>query len=63
MNIVINGRICSVADNDVMLIDVIRNGGLTGTKLVCGGGVCGACTVLLDGKPVSCPRKQRATVG
>ena len=52
MNIVINGRICSVADNDVMLIDVIRNGGLTGTKLVCGGGVCGACTVLLDGKPV-----------
>ena len=52
MNIVINGKICSVADDDVMLIDVIRNGGLTGTKLVCGGGVCGACTVLLDGKPV-----------
>src|SRR5215471_14662284 len=52
MNLVINGKICSVADDDVMLIDVIRNGGLTGTKLVCGGGVCGACTVLLDGKPV-----------
>ena len=52
MNIVINGKICSVADDDAMLIDVIRNGGLTGTKLVCGGGVCGACTVLLDGKPV-----------
>ena len=52
MNIAINGKICSVADDDVMLIDVIRNGGLTGTKLVCGGGVCGACTVLLDGKPV-----------
>jgi aerobic-type carbon monoxide dehydrogenase small subunit (CoxS/CutS family) len=53
MNIVINGETCTVADDDAMLIDVVRNGGLTGTKLVCGSGVCGACTVLLDGKPVA----------
>ena len=52
MNIVLNGKVCPVVDDDAMLIDVVRSGGLTGTKLVCGSGVCGACTVLLDGKPV-----------
>ena len=64
MNIVINGKVCTVVDDDAMLIDVVRSGGLTGTKLVCGSGVCGACTVLLDGKPVvsfSCPPRPRAT--
>jgi xanthine dehydrogenase YagR molybdenum-binding subunit len=41
-------------DVDASLIDVIRDGeGLTGTKHVCGAGVCGACTVLLDGAPVA----------
>jgi xanthine dehydrogenase YagR molybdenum-binding subunit len=52
MNIVLNGKVCPVVDDDAMLIDVVRSSGLTGTKLVCGSGVCGACTVLLDGKPV-----------
>ena len=35
------------------LVDVIREDcGLTGTHIGCEHGVCGACTVLLDGQPV-----------
>ena len=35
------------------LVDVIRDDcGLTGTHIGCEHGVCGACTVLLDGEPV-----------
>jgi len=46
------GHVLDVAVN-ATLLDVLRDQlGLTGTKYSCGIGECGACTVLLDGKPV-----------
>ncbi len=38
---------------DVLLVDLIRDHGLTGTKEACGVGVCGLCTVLVNDLPVS----------
>src|ERR1041385_7711316 len=42
------------APSQRLLVDTLRYDlGLTGTKLGCGVGVCGICTVLVDGRTVS----------
>ncbi len=50
----INGeRRVSIGDPMTPLVDVLRDEFfLTGAKVVCREGFCGACMVLLDGKPV-----------
>jgi xanthine dehydrogenase YagR molybdenum-binding subunit len=65
-SVTINGRPATLPDDpDALLADVLREDlGLTGTKLVCGAGVCGACTVLLDGVPiVSCLTPVKSVAG
>src|SRR3982751_5697824 len=52
-------------DPDVELLVVLRNYlDLTGSKYGCGEGACGACTVLIDGKPTrSCTTPVTAASG
>ena len=50
----VNGNSYEVkASMTATLADVLRDGlGLIGTKIMCNEGECGACTVLINGKPV-----------
>ena len=66
MDLVVNGERRSIeTDPERLLLFVLRDElDLTGTKYGCGEGQCGACTVLLEGKPVrSCQLPVRAAAG
>ena len=66
MTLQVNGRACQVqADAETPLLYALRNDlGLIGTRYGCGLGLCGTCTVIIDGKPVqSCDLPVSAAVG
>jgi len=66
LDFVVNGRAVSVnCDGTVPLLTVLREHlGLRGTKFGCGTEQCGACMVLIDGKPeYSCSREAATAVG
>ena len=54
IDLLVNGKLCRVsAEPRTTLLDCLRDAlGLTGTHMGCEHGVCGACTVLLDGVPI-----------
>ncbi|MGZ8520602.1 MAG: (2Fe-2S)-binding protein, partial [Candidatus Binatia bacterium] len=51
----VNGRLQEIeVEPNELLLDVVRDRlGLTGAKRSCDVQVCGACTLLVDGRPVS----------
>ena len=62
----LNGKTVTVnAEPDTPLLWVLRDViGLTGTKFGCGAGLCGACTVHLDGSAIrSCQAPVSAVAG
>ena len=64
--ITVNGTTHKVdVDDDTPMLWVLRDVlGMNGTKFGCGKGLCGACTVHLDGKPVrSCITPVAAVAG
>lgn len=61
----VNGVVHETREGNQTLLEVLRNElGLSGAKLGCGEGECGACTVLLDGKPIcACLQLASSTKG
>jgi carbon-monoxide dehydrogenase small subunit len=61
INLIVNGRSYrlsigtlhdQVAPSDTLAHTLRQTLGLTGTKIGCDRGACGACTVIMDGKPI-----------
>jgi carbon-monoxide dehydrogenase small subunit len=54
LDIKVNGQTVSgIAESRTLLSDFLRHAvGMTGVHVGCEHGVCGACTILLDGRPV-----------
>jgi aerobic-type carbon monoxide dehydrogenase small subunit (CoxS/CutS family) len=54
VELTLNGRAATLAARtDEMLLTALRREGLLSVRATCEIGICGACTVLLDGEPVS----------
>ena len=72
MRLIVNGAAHEVTApaHETLLVTLRERLELTGTKLVCGRGECGACTVLLDGRSVhscltlsaACENRQITTI-
>jgi nicotinate dehydrogenase subunit A len=67
LHLEVNGQACSIPDvpREATLLHLLRNDlGLNGPKYGCGLGQCGACTVLVEGRPVqSCDFPLSAAAG
>ncbi len=66
MTLTINGQSHTVdAADDIPLLWLLRDHlGLTGTKYGCGMAQCGACTVLIDGRPArACTTRAKSVQG
>ena len=54
MKVTVNGEDREALNSNRNLLSFVRYDlGLTGTKYGCGEGLCGACTVLVDGEPLN----------
>jgi aerobic-type carbon monoxide dehydrogenase small subunit (CoxS/CutS family) len=64
-SLLVNGEAQQAVDLQRNLLSYLRfDLGLTGTKYGCGEGLCGACTVLVDGQPLrSCMMTVGAVAG